>query len=137
MKTFKNAIDSKRGFSLIEVVISMLIISFIAMAFLSIFGTAYSTIFSMGRKTKVVNEAQTLIEAYYVNPNIISTEYPTWKQVLSTDPLDQTLINTYTGFDKFYKVEPVTQNGKNMNKLTVLIFYNNNARSIKLSALAP
>jgi len=140
MKTFKKVINSKRGFSLIEVVVSMLIVSLIAMAFLSLFGSAYSTIFMMGRKTKAVNEAQTLIEAYYVNPNIINTDYPTWKLV--TGDMNNTLVDynvnpSNLGFNKFYKIESVTQNGKTMSKVTVLVFYNNNTKSIKLSALAP
>lgn len=126
--------NSRKGFTLLEVIVSIFIISLVAVTLLTIFASAYTTIFVMGGKTKAVNEAQTFIEAYYFNPSSIDS---TWKQVITES--DNIMLTTYSGFSKVYKIEDIEDevyNVQNLKKVTVVVYYKNNSMKVQISSLS-
>lgn len=81
MKVYRN---NKGGFTLIEVVLSIAILSIIAVSFLTIFTSGFSSIYAMGRKTQTMNnQAQMYMDQIYNGtaisaidslPNVIASE---------------------------------------------------------------
>lgn len=120
---------SRKGFTLIEVIVSIFIISLVAVTLLTIFASAYTTIFVMGGKTKAVNEAQTLIEAYYINPSSIDS---TW--MLVTTELDDIVLTPISEFSKFYKIEDWVDN-QYIKKVTAVVYYKSNSKKVQISSL--
>lgn len=129
---------SRRGFTLIEVVVGMLIITVIGISFLVVFTSAYTSFFILGRQTRAVNEAQSLIETYYSNPSTIDDSE--WKFVadLSGDLLGDI---SNAGYNKFYSITTKSKTDigtiNDVNIITVVVYYDNNSKSVNLSALAP
>ena len=123
---------SRNGFTLLEVIVSVFIISIVAVTLMTMFASSYTTIFIMGGKTKAVNEAQSLIEAYYTNPNTIDNTL--WKQVTTTS--EDSLMTTYGGFARVYKVVDEDHNGQTLQKVTVVVYYKDNTRKVEISSLS-
>lgn len=124
---------SRKGFTLVEVVVSILIVTIVSVGFLVMFTSAYSGFFMLGSRTRAVNEAQSLIETYYTSPASIDTA--TWKLVtadmteaLLTDPAN-------TGYTHFYKLTSETHNSVPIERITVLVFFKNNTKSVTISSL--
>jgi len=70
MNVFRN---NKRGFTLIEVILSLAILGIIAIPILTVFTNGFSTIFAMGRKTQAMNnQAQKYMDQIY-NGEAVST----------------------------------------------------------------
>ena len=62
---------NRKGFTIIELVLSIGIIGIIAVSFLSIFGTGFSNIVRAGVRTKAVNTAES---EFHDNPEIINED---------------------------------------------------------------
>jgi prepilin-type N-terminal cleavage/methylation domain-containing protein len=121
------AVKFQRGITLIEVIVSMAILSIIAVSLLGIFSSGISSIFSMGRKTKAMAEAQKVMDIVDKSGSITSTSI-------------QSTINNEGGsgymsfsLDNSFVVTP----GIAMNKVTITVSYNNGARSVSLTSLIP
>jgi len=56
---------NKKGFTLIEVLISMVILGIILFAFLNLFGTSFANIFTMGNKDQAMATASDIMEDLY------------------------------------------------------------------------
>ena len=133
LKTLKQ--NNKKGFTLIEIIVSIAIIGILAVALLSVFTSGYSTIFSMGRKTESSNEAQAFIERVYqegiADINSIAIDFN------SNTVVDSSQMNS----GLYDQTEPDKVMFHNVNssgdqpKVTVLVFYENGRRNVKVSAL--
>lgn len=126
-----------KGFTLVEIVISLVLLSFLLMAILPMFVSGFSLIITMGQKTKISNEAQAFIETVYDKGidevDNIAILYSSTKVTDEADMND--LLYDDSGADKqmFYNVST----SGSMNKVNVMILYNKGKRAVKLSALVP
>lgn len=132
MKNRKNS----KGLTLVEILVSIAILTIISIFLLTIFSGAYSSIFSMGRKTNAVAVAQSIIDQVYESGDATTT----YIQSLEGSPQNVPLSNPYdsevdSGIR--FNLNAVFIDGKNFNQLDVLVFYQNGERSIELTALIP
>ena len=78
MKFFQHHKNNK-GLTLVEIIVAIAILGFIAASFLTMFSSAFSGIFSMGRRTQAMNDdAQSIMERIHENYNgeLNQTNYP-------------------------------------------------------------
>lgn len=126
-----------KGFSLIEVVVSLVILGFLLTAILPMFVSGFSLIYIMGQKTKISNEAQAFIEAIYDKGidevDNIAASYSSTKVPNQADMNDLLYDTGAADKQMFYNVTE----SSNMNKVTVMLFYNKGKRSVKFSTLVP
>lgn len=128
---------SKKGFTLVELILSIAIISIILVSILALYTGGISNIFMMGRKTEATNTAQGFIEAVYsqgtVNLVAIATQYGSTSE-LSYANMNASLYNAANpGNVVFHNLDTSGANAK----LTVIVFYDNGSRFVKLSTLLP
>jgi len=131
MKTARRS-RSKKGFTLIEVVISVIIVTGVSVGFLVMFSTAYAGTYAMGGRTRAVNEAQSLIEAYYENPLVTDT---TWIPIAAGNPMGDDLPTLYPGYTHFYRVWSDTYLGETIQYITVRVFFDNNMQHVELTSM--
>lgn len=62
MLTFKNRLSGKEGLALVELVVAILILAVIILAFTTLFGDSYANIFTAGRKSRALYQAQEELE---------------------------------------------------------------------------
>ncbi len=103
------------GFTLVEIIISMALIGIIAVSFLSLFTAGFSTVFSMGRKTQIMN-----YDAQWYMDRIYEGETPS-----SIDALDGVSVTVVDDYD-----------GTGMRLIKVTVDYPPN-RSVTLNSLVP
>jgi len=123
---------TKKGFTLLEVIVGVFIIALLGVAFLVMFSSACTAFFTLGRQTAAVNEAQSFIESFYSTTAMPGSE---WQVLSAADSLDGDLTTVYTNKTKFYKVEDIT--GEPVDRLTVVVYYNQNSKRVQVSALVP
>lgn len=58
-------LKDKKGLTLVEVLISLLILGIIVFSFISLFGTGFVNIFSMGAKDRAMAQASDIMETLY------------------------------------------------------------------------
>lgn len=110
---------NKSGFTLIEIIVSMALIGFIAVSFLTLFTSGFTNIFMMGKKTQVMNyDAQMYMDKIYDNVYTLSTS-----ALNITDDVTAIIVS-----------ENYNSTGLRLVELTVE--YPNN-RSVKLRGLIP
>lgn len=125
------------GFTIIEVIVSMAILGLIAISLLALFTNGYSTIFSMGRKTEASNEAQAFIEAVYEEGvdaiSSIAIRFNS-TEVANYADMNPSLYDTSGTSEQTYHNLDTTGTHP---KITVMVFYQNGSKNVKLSALVP
>ncbi len=120
----KNTIE--KGFSLVEVLVAMAILTIIVVCFTFAFGWSFENIFLMGDKSKAAAKAQETIERLYVN---IDDDEVGLRRVDSTDEL----YNYYEPGN--YYIEPgvdYTLEDEEVEgyKVTAVVFYKNGERNV-------
>jgi prepilin-type N-terminal cleavage/methylation domain-containing protein len=111
----KRALCNKKGMTLVEIIVAIAILGIMAAAFLTVFVSGYSVIFSMGRKTQAMNDkAQTYMDQIY-------DDYAAGISAAASDP-DVTVDDTQT------------LNGMKVVKITVEY---QDGRSVTLTSLVP
>lgn len=142
MSSSKNVQNkSLKGFTLIEVIASVVIIMLIAISVLAMFPQAYNVTFQMGRKTSATNQAQQLIELFYNNPNTFIELDPNdsiagWKKLSEMGSLESVSPND-TEYRFFYIDTTASNNSIDANRISVKIFYQNLTKHIVLHAMIP
>lgn len=127
--------DSK-GLTLIEVLVSIALLSLTSIILLTIFSGAFSSIFSMGRKTKAVADAQSIIDQVYESGDTTTAYIQSLEGSPENIPFDDPYDPNTNGAIRF-NLNTIVIDGQNFNKLDVLVFYQNGERNIQLSALIP
>ncbi|SMP48828.1 type IV pilus modification PilV family protein [Anoxynatronum buryatiense] len=111
---------NEKGLTLIEVIISLAIISIVVISFLTMFTSGFDTVFSMGRRTEATRIAQQFLDEHY-----------------AAEPLD---INNLPNVPSIspYMVQRDRQNGPDgLNQITITVLYRNGSRSVTLTGLVP
>ena len=70
----KKNIQYKDGFTLIETVVAMLILSIIVAAYIALFTTSYGGIFSAGRKSEAIYDAQKVTDNHFANGTTLESD---------------------------------------------------------------
>lgn len=133
MTTLMRKRADKRGFTLAEVVLGILLVTLVATAFLVMFTSAYTHFFTLGAQTRAVNEAQQFFENYYTNSASIDSNV--WKLV--TTGLSGDLVAANSGFTRFYGIENVAPSGQAVTKVTAVVYYWNNSKRVEISTYVP
>lgn len=143
-------IKDKKGFSLVEVIVSMAILSILAVAFLPLFGTSFANIFLFGEREGATSYASDKLELLYAGQPFASEGE--LKGVLDNGANGQDcsggdLYDYDSGYDFNFCVEETTQPIDNYGsviepgegllegyKVTIVVFYNNGESHIELSS---
>lgn len=131
------SLKRKSGFTLVELILSIAIISIVLVSILAIFTGGISNIFMMGRKTEATNTAQGFIEAVYsqgtANLATIATQYGSTSVALYADMTASLFNSANPSKIVFHNLDITGANAK----LTVIVFYENGSQFVKLSTLLP
>lgn len=133
-------IISKKGFTLIEIMVAIFIISILASVFLGAFANGFSNIIYSGKETKAISDAQSCMDNLWQdgeNGSITNTSDlvdkfdSTWHKCLTSSEL-----YTYSN-NKNYYYTTITDNGINFIKLTLVVFYRNGNSHVTLTSYIP
>lgn len=127
----------KKGLTLIEIIISMAILSIIFISFSGVFTSGFSYIMAMGQRTKAVEDAQKAIDVIEQQSKILP--HP----ITSTD-INNVIINSIdntgriTLSDLNNSYVPVASTPDiTMCKITIRVTYDNGTKSVYLTSLLP
>ncbi|QNO16114.1 prepilin-type N-terminal cleavage/methylation domain-containing protein [Alkalicella caledoniensis] len=115
-------VNNNKGFTLIEVIISILIISIIVLAFLSIFSNSVINVFSMGNKNTAMVLASDIMEILYgsqpfENIGQLNEFLDSLEGNFSYSVQQSTLLGEIDGFN-----------------VTIVAYYKNGDRSVELKS---
>jgi prepilin-type N-terminal cleavage/methylation domain-containing protein len=119
--TKKWKICSKKGFSLIEVLVSMLLISIIVGAFLGSLGTASKTLITTDEKETARNIAEMQLE--YIKSQSWNSIYDPVAEIATNYPGYSVLTET----DGKLHAEAINSRDTNIQKITVTVMHNDKA----------
>jgi len=134
---------NNQGFTLIELIISIAILSIILVSFMSLLGNGTKNVFSMGHKTQAVAEAQSIIDTVYNAGDTSDTFIQNIDPSTNYQKIDDCNLlesGTYT-YRVRYCVEEITNtiNGNDYTQdvISVLVFYNNGKNYTVVSSIIP
>lgn len=132
-----NISNKTKGFTLLEIVVSIAIFGIMVATFLSMFSSNFSNICLMGNKSKAVEKAQGFIEkAWEARSSDIFSRDDFKSKINECSCIDD--IRIYGGKEaNFFKKDNCPINGKEYEKLTVAVFYQNGKKSVVISSLIP
>jgi prepilin-type N-terminal cleavage/methylation domain-containing protein len=123
--------DNAKGFTLVEILVSIAILGIVAIFLLPMFTSGFSSLMSMGRKTNALAQAQAVIDKVYEE----GTPTTTYLDSLGENvPFADAFVD---GDLVRYQLNTKTVDGKSFTQLAVLVFYQNGQRNVTLSALIP
>lgn len=129
---FNMIIKSKKGMTLLEVIVAIAILGIIAVSLLGAFLQGFSTIFSMGNKTRAISTAQELVDMACDSGNTIELG------TISTEAIDDTSFYRYDeGTKHKFRVSTQTKNETTYERVTVIVFYQHGKRYVTLTSLIP
>ncbi len=121
-------LSQNKGFSLVEVLVAMAVLTILVVSFTIFFGWNITSIFETGQRSQAVAEAEKKLEKlHYSMDNYASDpEYVSSEDVLVKDP-DR---------DRNFCVEEVTYVDGSVEgyNVTVVVFYKNGERYVSLSS---
>jgi len=115
---------NKKGFTLIEVLISMVILGIIVFAFLNLFGTSFANIFTMGNKDQAMATASDIMEALYREQGPDGLSEADINNILDSEGVN----NGVTGINPFEN-----ENGQAGFKVTITIPYRSGGQEREIS----
>lgn len=124
----------KKGMTLLEIIIAMAILGIIAVVLLNAFVQGFSTIFSMGNKTRAMTTAQELIDKACEAGSTGALSGIT----SLTEVADEKDLYIYedSEIQKYY-VSTQTIGGVTYDKVTISIFYQKGRGYVILTSLIP
>ncbi len=134
----KGISKKSKGFTLIELILAMAILSIIAISFLYLFTSSTVSLHNAGNLSKATAEVQSLMDKTYTDGIVYIETLDASDNTISKVLTAGALKNAYvTGEKVRYLVESVTISGKVVPKITMLLFYDSGKRSVVLSSLIP
>jgi prepilin-type N-terminal cleavage/methylation domain-containing protein len=143
----KLKLNSTQGLTLLEIIVSLAILSIVLVAFLSLFSNGFITIISMGNKSRASIEAQEIIDRIYAEVNF--TTQTELRQGISAiiNQVEPGSYDDYTDkisdFDepnnsnkkiRFYVSNPQAMLIKNAYVVTLRVYYHNYTRNVTISS---
>lgn len=122
-----------KGLTIIEIIITIAILGIIALGFFSVFTGSYSTIYTMGNKSKAMVKAREIIDTAYENRDVDILKV----RLISNESTLSDVYTFETGKTSKYMTEIKTIDGFNYTKLTVVVFYQQGKKHVKLTSLMP
>lgn len=136
-----NKIKNYIGVTLIEIIISLAIISIIAIGFFTIFSSSFEFIFRSGDRTTAISEAQEIVDAIYISKDTSDTfiqsidTSETYKKINDCSLMES---ETFDGTHRvLYCVGTETLVSDPLEKVIVKVFYRNGNESVMLSTIVP
>lgn len=131
--------NNSQGFTLIEVLISMVILGIVIFAFLNLFGTSFANIFSMGGKDGAMAQASDLMDQLYdkqgregLDESKIEEVFSGWSEANLDDnftPNNQDNIEV-----NITKKSLFDNNGNDGYKVNVTVSYQGGERNVSLTS---
>lgn len=126
--------SKNNGFTLIEILISLAIISIIAASILGAFASNFSIIYSMGRKSQAVEEGKRIIDLIIAERDIMTVPFDntTLTAFINSkdDTTDNLTVSREGNVDNAYTVL-----GTVKEKITIKVSYQNNTKFVYLTTL--
>lgn len=122
-----------KGLTIIEIIITIAILGIIALGFFSVFMGSYSTIYTMGNKSKAMVKAREIIDTAYENRDVDILKV----RLISNESTPSDVYTFETGKTSKYMTEIKPIDGFNYTKLTVVVFYQQGKKHVKLTSLMP
>lgn len=146
-------IPTKKGFTLIELVVSISVLSIITLSFLGVFADGFSTIINSGRKTKAVEEAQKIMDMINVREsseddflyNVINTSgfKDNFISGINSTLHDGTVVSDISASTSIL-TSPNSSSQDLYNRIsqklycvTITVEYENGTKSVSLTSLIP
>jgi prepilin-type N-terminal cleavage/methylation domain-containing protein len=124
-----------KGFTLMEVLVAMAILTIIVVCFTFVYGWSFENIFLMGDKSKVVATAQKTFERLYIDINDNNVE------LKPVDNKDDLYVYSATEPGNYYVEDNVTFTLEDEvvqgYKVTAVVFYRNGERNATVSTFIP
>lgn len=132
-------IKNQQGFTVIEVVVSMVILVIMAAAFVTVFGTGFVNIFSAGSKNEAMTIASGNLEELYARQPLSASEIKTYLSGENGNLVDLSALYDYEKDDAFnFTVEPVTAYTGTPDVsgsiVKIVVFYRGGERHVMLSS---
>lgn len=126
--------NKNNGFTLIEVIISIVMLSIILLTFLTVFSTSSINVFNSGNKNSAMNLASDTMELLYSSqPYIDSNSLVDRLKALGgnhTQPLSENYAEKTFNFS----VQDATLMGIKGYNVTIVAFYKNGQRHVELTS---
>lgn len=139
--TRKYASLNTKGMTLIEIVVSLAILSIVVLGFFLIFTASFAHIYRMGTKTSAMSYAQEVVDNIYINRDTSDAfiqSIDESEEFLKLDDCSDMDNYTYNGVNRVvYCVGGETLVDTSMTKVTVRVFYKNGDESVVLSSIIP
>jgi len=130
-----------RGMTLVEIVVSLAILSIIVLGFFLIFTSSFAHIYRMGTKTAAMSYAQEVVDNIYINRDTSDAfiqSIDDSEEFLKLDDCSDMDSHTYNGVNRVvYCIGSETLIDSAMTKITVRVFYKNGDESVVLSNIIP
>lgn len=126
-----------QGLTLVELIIAIAILTIIVLAFLNALSGGFINIISNGNKTRALSEAQSIID--YMDAkgtDVESTLVGAFPKIKAKVDIANLLSSPYDSSKPiYYAVEDVTVDSLTLDKVTVIVYYQNGSRYVTLSAM--
>jgi len=149
----KNFLLKNKGFTLVEVIVSMAILALIATAFVPLFGFSFTNIFSYGERDKAMSVASDIMEELYatqpfseeskiadfINDDLDLEDLDGNKIAGNEVDNENELRDDYDNknvFNYLVKDNNMEINGTEINgyEVTIVVFYKNGERHVTLTS---
>ncbi|HBV97079.1 MAG: hypothetical protein JL50_12640 [Peptococcaceae bacterium BICA1-7] len=125
VKRLKAGLSQNKGFTLVELLVSMAVLAILVVAFVNFFGWSITSIFESGQKTKdAVAKADTKLQQLYYSMD----DYESDSEYVSPGS-----VLTYKGRELNFCVEEATYLDVAGYKVTVVVFYDNGERYVSMT----
>ncbi len=115
---------SRHGFTLVEIILAMMLLSLLAAGFLTIFSNGFLYVFSGGRRTSAVVDAQATMDLLYTRDFEHPDDIAAFLASLGLRHQDPADISVHEGNDTNFCVGPERLlAGTNGCEVTLLVFY--------------
>ena len=127
-------IKNEKGFTLIEVIVSVVILSILAVSFVPLFGFSFTNIFSYGERDKAMSVASNIMEELYAEQPL-EEEFSVTDIAGIEDNNDYFIYNGENEF-KLEKDEVLVVDSADITgyKATIEVPYKNGERHVKLTS---